>query len=123
MTATRVRTLMLALALVFAVMGIVQAARPDAEQKKIDYLIAELQRLDGATFIRNGSEYSAAKAADHLRTKLRHAGDRIQTARQFIDELGTKSSMSGETYRIRFDDGRVLDSAQVLNDRLLHYKP
>lgn len=99
------------------------AARSDAEQKKIDYLIASIEALDGATFIRNGSEYSAAKAADHLRLKLRNAGDRLQTAEQFIDELGTKSSMSGEKYRIRFKDGRVVDSAQVFREKLAAYQP
>ena len=99
------------------------AARPDEEQKKIDYLIASIEALDGATFLRNGSEYSAAKAADHLRLKLRNAGDRIQTADQFIDELGTKSSMSGEKYRIRFRDGRLLESAQVFREALEKYQP
>lgn len=98
------------------------AARPDAEQKKIDYLIASIQALEGATFIRNGSEYSAAKAADHLRNKLRNAGDRIQTADQFIDELGTASSMSGEKYRIRLKDGRLLESAQFFREKLAQYK-
>lgn len=99
------------------------AARAEAEQKKIDYLIAAIEALDGATFIRNGSEYSAAKAADHLRLKLRNAGERIQTAEQFIDELGTKSSMSGEKYRIRLKDGRLLDSAQVFREKLAQYQP
>jgi hypothetical protein len=99
------------------------AGRSDEEQKKIDYLITSIEALDGATFIRNGSEHSAVKAADHLRLKLRNAGDRVQTAEQFIDELGTKSSMSGEKYRIRFKDGRVVDSAQVFREKLAAYQP
>lgn len=99
------------------------AARPDAEQKKIDYLIASIQALEGATFIRNGSEYSAVKAAEHLRKKLHNAGDKIQTADQFIDELGTESSMSGEKYRIRLKDGRLLESAQVFREKLAQYQP
>ena len=119
----KIRALMLLFAVVLAFAGSAQASRPDAEQKKIDYLIASLQNLEGATFIRNGSEYSALKAADHLRMKLQRAGDRIQTAEQFIDELGTKSSMSGEKYRIRFKDGRVLESARVLRDSLAQYTP
>jgi len=99
------------------------ADRPDAEQKKIDYLIGSIETLEGATFIRNGSAYDAAKAADHMRTKLRYAGDRIQTADQFIDELGTKSSMSGVKYLIKLKDGRVLESAQFFHEKLAAYKP
>ena len=99
------------------------AARPDPEQKKIDYLIGSMQSLDGATFIRNGSAYDAAKAADHMRMKLRYAGDRIQTADQFIDELATKSSMSGVKYLIKLKDGRVLESGQYFHERLAAYKP
>lgn len=119
------KTLLTSLLLSFLVFcaGSAHAARPEAEQKKIDYLIAAIEALDGATFIRNGSEYSAAKAADHLRLKLRKAGDRIQTAEQFIDELGAKSSMSGEKYQIRFKDGRLLDSAQVFREKLAQYRP
>lgn len=103
--------------------GSALAARPEAEQHRIDYLIASIQTLDGATFIRNGSEYRAAEAADHLRRKLRTAGDRIQTAEQFIDTLGTKSSMSGESYRIRLKDGRVLESATFFREALGRYSP
>ena len=113
----------LILGFVLACFSTAFAARADAEQKKIDYLIASVAALEGATFIRNGSEYSAAKAADHLRLKLRNAGDRIQTVEQFIDELGTKSSMSGETYRIRLKDGRVIESAQVFREKLAQYEP
>jgi hypothetical protein len=113
----------LVLGFLFVAGGNALAARADAEQKKIDYLIASIEALDGAVFIRNGSEHTAAKAADHLRLKLRNAGDRIQTAEQFIDALGTKSSMSGEKYRIRFKDGRVVESAQVFREKLAAYTP
>ena len=106
--------------------GVALAARPDAEQKKIDYLIGSIETLEGATFIRNGSAYDAAKAADHMRTKLRYAGDKIQTADQFIDArdaAGTQSSMSGVKYLIKLKDGRVLESAQFFHEKLAAYKP
>lgn len=37
--------------------------------------------------------------------KLKSAGSRITTAEQFIDHLGTRSSRSGEPYRMRLADG------------------
>jgi hypothetical protein len=55
------------------------AVRPAAEQEKIDFLLAEVKRSDDV-FIRNGSEYSGAKASAHLAVKLRFAGKRVQTA-------------------------------------------
>jgi len=113
----------LLLGLMLACGGTAHAARSDAEQKRIDFLIASIESLDGATFIRNGSEYSAAKAADHLRLKLRNAGDRIRTAEQFIDGLATQSSVSGEKYRIRLKDGRLLESAPFFHEQLARYVP
>jgi hypothetical protein len=75
-------------------------------------------QLKGAVFIRNGSEYDATKAAEHLRRKLDYAGKRIQTADQFIDKLATGSSMTGKPYRIRFKDGHSVESAVYFREQL-----
>ena len=97
------------------------AARPVpplSEQVKIQSLIASIEQLQGAVFIRNGSEYDAHKAADHLRLKLKYAGKRVQTADQFISNLATGSSMSGKPYKIRFSDGHTVDSAMYFREQL-----
>ena len=88
------------------------------EAQKIQSLIHSVETLRGAVFIRNGSEYDAAKAASHLRRKLDYAGDRIKTANQFIDKLATGSSMSGKPYKIRFADGRTVESAVFFREQL-----
>ena len=80
-------------------------AAPLSEAKKIEKLIVSVESLEGAVFIRNGSEYTAKQAASHMRRKLKSAGSRIATAEQFIEHIGTKSSRSGEPYRIRLADG------------------
>lgn len=41
------------------------------EKQKIDRLIAAVEALDGAVFLRNGAEHSPKDAAEHLRRKLR----------------------------------------------------
>ncbi|HZW50528.1 MAG TPA: DUF5329 family protein, partial [Rudaea sp.] len=69
-------------------------------------------------FIRNGVEYDAAKAADHLRLERRYAGSRVTTAEDFIVCCATGSSITGEKYRIRLHDGRTVDAAAFLRDRL-----
>jgi hypothetical protein len=88
------------------------------EQAKIEQLIEAVANLEGATFIRNETEHSAAEAAEHLRTKWNAARDQITTARQFIDEIASKSSLSGEPYQIRFGDGTTVTAADFLNQEL-----
>jgi len=96
-------------------------SQQEIEQPRIQYLIGAIADLKDARFIRNGNEYDAQRAADHLRLKLRYAGDRVKTAEDFIVYCATGSSMSGEKYRIKFSDGRLVDSATFLRDKLAAY--
>ncbi|HEX5856315.1 MAG TPA: DUF5329 family protein, partial [Thermoanaerobaculia bacterium] len=75
-----------------------------------------------ATFIRNGTEYDASKAVSHLKTKLLFAGRRVQTARQFIVGVASRSSESGKPYEIRFPDGRQAPMEVWLLERLAVYE-
>jgi hypothetical protein len=88
------------------------------EAQKIEYLIDSVEKLSDAKFIRNGSAYDARAAGDHLRMKLRRAGGRVKTADDFIRYIASKSSMSGEPYKIRFADGRVVTSEAFLRGKL-----
>jgi len=88
------------------------------EEQKIDHLILFIRNLKGATFIRNGSEHSASAAADHLQMKREKAGTRIKTAKDFIDKVATKSSISGEYYMIRFANGKEFPAYMVLSNEL-----
>ena len=99
------------------------AAAAPVEQRKIEYLIAAVATLPGATFIRNGTAYDGPAAAAHLRLKLRNAGDRIVSADDFIRTCASASSMSGRPYLIRYADGRVVTAESFLRDRLAAYEP
>lgn len=112
---------MIAAMMLFALLALPAFARQDAEQQKIAYLIDSVATLQGATFIRNGTGYDATQAADHMRLKLRFAGSRVNTAEDFITYCATGSSMSGIKYTIRFQDGRVVDSAAFLLSKLADY--
>ena len=92
-----------------------------AEQGKIDYLIHSIETLQNATFVRNGIEYDARSAAVHLRLKLRHAGNRVKTAEDFIVNCATASSTSGQKYQIKFQDGPVIEAATFLRNKLNDY--
>jgi len=109
----------LTLVLIFAAPALGQQ---DLERAKIDYLIDSIAQLHDAVFIRNGTDYTSAQAADHLRLKLRNAGARVRTAEEFITRCATGSSVSGEKYRIRFADGRVVDNAVFLRQKLAEFR-
>ena len=94
------------------------AAPSPVEARKIEQLIAAVERLGNAKFVRNGTAYDAAKAADHLRLKLREAGDRVARAEDFIALCGSRSSVSGKPYEIVFDDGRRITSEAFLRAKL-----
>lgn len=85
---------------------------------RIQRLIQRVETQAGMRFIRNGDEYSASAAAEHLRTKLRRGGARIATAEEFIDQLASRSSMSGTPYRVRLADGREMLASQWLHGQL-----
>ncbi|MFY8189763.1 MAG: DUF5329 family protein [Bacteroidia bacterium] len=87
------------------------------EAQKIDKLIAYVEVTE-AKFVRNGTEYSGVDAAKHLRMKREKAGKKITTARQFIDYLASKSSMSGEPYLMKFKNGTTLPVRDILYHQL-----
>ena len=108
-------------ALLLIVLAVAGFARDGREQQRIDYLIQSLGSLPGAVFIRNGKEYGAKEAQDHLRRKLNYGGERVRTAEIFIDYCASESSMTHRPYQIRFQDGRVVKTAAFLHERLKEY--
>ena len=89
-----------------------------AEKARIDRLIDYVASRKDVKFVRNGSAYSNADAAKFLRGKFEKMGEHVNTAQQFIDDIGSKSSTSGQAYLIRFADGRTEPSAKFLSDEL-----
>jgi hypothetical protein len=88
------------------------------EARKIEHLIDAVAQLSDAKFVRNGAAYDAGKAADHLRLKLREAGERVATAEDFIRLCASRSSVSGKPYEIEFADGRRITSEAFLRAKL-----
>jgi hypothetical protein len=78
---------------------------PITERQKIEALISRIERLDGAVFIRNDTEYSARTAGWFLREKWRSKEVEVETATDFIQKVASISSTTGRPYLIRFRDG------------------
>jgi hypothetical protein len=98
-------------------------AQDTSETAKIEYLIASVEVLEGAKFIRNGSEYDARSAGDHLRLKLKVVGKKVKTAEDFIKYCASKSSITGEPYLMRFADGTTVKSEVYFRDKLKTFPP
>ena len=96
--------------------SIALALEPGAKEE-IDGLIACVRTSD-VRFIRNGTEYSAAEGADHLRDKLGKAGGRVKTAEDFITGIASKSYLSGKPYMVKFPDGRTRPTGEWLKAQL-----
>ena len=94
------------------------AALPPAERARIDRLIRYVQTRKDVRFIRNSRDYSSEEAADFLRKKLDKMGEHVNSAREFIDQIASKSSTSGEAYAIRYANGRTEPAAKFLGDEL-----
>jgi hypothetical protein len=92
------------------------------ERDRIEALLDAVGSSE-VVFIRNGKEYEGQEAAAHLRRKLDHADGRVRTAEQFIEHIASKSSMSGKPYQVRLPDGRTVDNAVWLKERLSELKP
>ena len=103
-------------------MGVLQApalaGMSPVEEVRIDRLIEYVRSRHDVIFIRNGADYSCEDAANFMRGKLKAMGGHVSTAQQFIDEIATKSSMTGQLYLIRFADGKTMPLAQFLGDEL-----
>ena len=91
------------------------------ESSRIEYLIASVETLKDAQFIRNNTAYDAKAAAAHLRLKLRNAGSRVTTAEDFIRLCASVSSMSGKPYLIRYADGRTVTAESFFQEKLTEY--
>ncbi len=92
------------------------ASKP-SEKEKIDYLLTAIGTSD-VIFIRNGTEHTASEAQSHLQDKLKAAGDRVKTAEEFITSLASKSLQTGKPYLIKTKDGKTVELAIWLHDKL-----
>ena len=93
-------------------------ALSDREEARVEAMLAALEQSKDVVFIRNGDEHTAAEAASHLRLKLSKTRNRLDSAEQFIDKVGSSSSISGRPYLVR-EPGKGERTANVFLHELL----
>jgi hypothetical protein len=95
---------------------------PLVEKKQIEALIAAVERMTDAAFLRNDRPYSAAAAAEFLRRKWRQRQAEVRSAEDFIEQVASFSSTTGQAYAIRFPDGREIPCATFLRGELSNHR-
>lgn len=105
-------------ALASAALTTARAASPaEAEiSHLLDYLSAS-----PCVFIRNGEASTAPDARAHIERKYQHVGKLVTTAEDFIAYAATRSSVSGQPYRVRCGE-REFPSAAWLKEELARYR-
>lgn len=96
------------------------AAPPSAEVRgEVRQLLAFLES-SGCRFLRNGKWHESREASAHLQRKYDYLAKRglIVRTEDFIERAATRSSVSGDPYRVRCGSQDAVDGATWLNDAL-----
>ena len=112
---------LLALVLAAAAPFPAKAEPSPQESAAIEHLILFV-RDSGLVFVRNGAAHDAAEAGDHIAMKYAQAREDISTAEEFIDNVASKSQMTGMPYLIRFPDGSEQPVSEWLHAELKKYR-
>lgn len=96
------------------------------EEKKINLLLEAVEKSE-AVFIRNGEEHSSKKARSHLEFKYNKAKNMFWffgpskniTAKEFIEKIASKSSTTGDLYKIKPQESAIpIPASEWLMDKL-----
>jgi hypothetical protein len=92
-------------------------------QAEIEFLLDYVD-VSGCQFYRNGSWHDAKAAQEHLRSKYQFlsARNQINTAEDFIEKAATKSSFSGQPYRVGCQGAEAISSNQWLTAALSRFR-
>ena len=109
----------------FVVLGLCLAPLAHSADETMDLEIDHLLAVVGeseCTFIRNGKEYAATDARDHLAMKRRRGKRYYDSADEFIENIASKSSWSGKPYEIRCDDEPAIPAGEWFGRALTEFR-
>ncbi|MDR1872611.1 MAG: DUF5329 family protein [Deltaproteobacteria bacterium] len=88
------------------------------EKLRVEFFLQALAQEKDLIFISNGREYMVNRAVNHLRRKLNSVEDKLSTAEEFIDQVASKSSLSGKSYLIRRPGGQNEEAGPYFHEIL-----
>jgi hypothetical protein len=108
------------LALTFA-SSIVAADLANEQKREIDHLLNYV-KISSCQFDRNGRIYDGIEAESHIREKYAFFRSKIESAEQFIEWSASKSTISGEFYRVKCADTEWMKTRDWLLRELRKYR-
>jgi hypothetical protein len=82
-------------------------------------LLEAVQNLPADTeFIRNGSSHTKEEAVKHLMSKYNRVKKRLATPEDFIENIASKSSISGKEYVIKYSDNKTVFAGDFFKQEL-----
>ncbi len=112
------RLLTLVLGCVVVAAGIA-APFPPAARTEIAALMAKLE-ASGCEVNRNGTWHTSSEAKPHLLRKLQYFEEKgtVQTTEQFIEQVASRSSSTGQPYLIKCGNGAPVESGEWFSSQL-----
>ena len=110
-----------AILLVWLLIAFPASGEDEVMNAEIDHLLATVAG-SGCTFIRNGKEYEATDAHDHLAMKRRRGKRHFDSADEFIERIASSSSWSGKPYHIRCGDDEAVLAGEWFSQLLAEYR-
>jgi hypothetical protein len=106
--------------LVLSLAAVSTFAQPPAGVRTEVHGLLQAVEHSGCEFGRNGTWHDSKAAGKHMRGKYDYlvARDMIASSEDFVERVGTKSSMSGQPYQVRCTGAAPLASGQWLRSRL-----
>ena len=86
------------------------------EAQRIDDLLRVIEKAE-ATFIRNDVDLSGEEFATHLRAKHTYLGPRKTSLTDFIENVASRSSTTGQSYRVKLPSGDIVDADAWLREQ------
>ncbi|MCB6182605.1 DUF5329 domain-containing protein [Leeia sp. TBRC 13508] len=90
-------------------------------EKEVQHLLSFVSR-SGCTFVRNGANYSASQASEHLASKYDQAKDKLNTSEDFIRYVASTSSMTGKPYLAKCSGKSEITSSVWLTTELARFR-
>ena len=88
---------------------------------EIKFLMDHVKK-ESFIFIRNGKEHSAEDAYKHMMKKHHYFKGEIDSSEKFIELTLTKSTLTGEKYKIKLPDSRIVLSRDYFLEILKLYR-
>lgn len=99
----------------------VKADVPEEQVKEVQHLLTFVKN-SGCVINRNGTDHPAEKGLGHIESKYDYFRDDIDSTEKFIELSATKSTMSGDYYKVSCPGKKTIRTQDWLMEELKRYR-